>query len=97
VLLATIRDKGLCPCPHCLVPKSKLDRLGLQRDVTVRITQFRTYVAEKVGYARRAIYSLAKPISGKVVEDLLKTFSGVPTEVSGSLRFPYSGIIVLQF
>jgi hypothetical protein len=87
VLLATIRDKGLCPCPRCLIPKTKLDRLGLRQDVNVRIKQSRTYVAEKVGYARRAIYSLAKPISGTVVENLLKTFSGVPTEVSGSLRF----------
>ena len=31
-LLATIRDKGLCPCPWCLVPKSKLDQTGMKRD-----------------------------------------------------------------
>ena len=88
MLLATIRDKGLCPCPRCLVSKSNLDRLGLRRDVTVRIKQLRTYVAGKVSHTRRAIYKLAKPLSGSAVENLLKAFSGVPTEVSGSLRFP---------
>jgi len=82
VLLATIRDKGLCPCPRCLVPKVKLDRLGLRRDVIVRITQLRTYLAGKVSSAHKAIYNFAKPINGAAVEDLLKAFSGVPTEVS---------------
>jgi hypothetical protein len=53
----------------------------------VRITQFRTYVAAKVSSARKAIYSLAKPISSAAVEDLLKAFLGVPTEVSRSVCF----------
>src|SRR5487761_1612982 len=33
VLLATIRDQGLCPCPRCLVPKSRLDQLRRVVDV----------------------------------------------------------------
>ena len=36
-----------------------------------------------------AIYELAKPIGGKAVEDLLKSFSGVPTTVAT--------IIIIQF
>ena len=81
VLLATIRDNGLCPCPRCLVSKGKLDCLGLQRDIMIRIKEFRVYAANKVNLARRSIYRLAKPITGSAVEDLLKSFSGVPTEV----------------
>ena len=80
-LLATIRDKGLCPCPRCLVPKTHLDRLGLKLDIKNRLTQFRQYMANKVKAARHIIYQLACPITGTKVEDLLKPFSGVPTEV----------------
>lgn len=82
VLLATIRDKGLCPCPRCLVPMAKLDRLGFRRDISIRVDKFRTFMASRVRLARRAIYELAKPIGGKAVEDLLKSFSGVPTMVA---------------
>lgn len=39
-------------------------------------------MASQVHIARRAIYELAKPIGGKAVEDLLKSFSGVPTMVA---------------
>lgn len=82
VLLATIRDKGSCPCPRCLVTKSKLDRLGTHRDDSARLSEFREFMAYKVAAARRAIYDLAKSIRSTVVEDLLKGFSGVPTTVS---------------
>ena len=40
ILLATIRDKGFCPCPRCLVPKTHLDRLGLKLDIKNWLTQF---------------------------------------------------------
>ena len=36
-------------------------------------------MADKVAAARRAIYDLAKSIHSTAVEDLLKSFSGVPT------------------
>ena len=82
VLLATIRNNGLCPCPRCLVSKSELDRLGLRRDVSIRINKFREYVADKVDIARKAIYNLAKSFQSTVVQDLLQSFSGVPTLAS---------------
>jgi len=85
VLLATIRDKGSFPCPQCLIPKSKLDGLGLRRDISVRVKHFRQLVADKVRIARNAIYNLGKSIRSKAVEDLLKGFSGVPTVVSRSM------------
>lgn len=81
VLLATIRDKGLCPCPRCLIYKSKLDKLGLKRDMATRIDKLRHYMWERVQVARKAIYSLGKPINGIAVETMLKEFSGVPTMV----------------
>ena len=84
ILLATIRDKGLCPCPHCLVPKTHLDHLGLKLDIRNQLTQFRWYMANKVKAARHIIYQLARPITGTKVEALLKPFSGVPTEVQAT-------------
>jgi len=83
VLLATIRDKGICPCPRCLIPKSKLDRLGLISDGKNRIDKARKYDADSVNKARQAIYVLGKPIGGVHVQRLLKASSAVPTSVSG--------------
>ncbi|KIK17394.1 hypothetical protein PISMIDRAFT_32062, partial [Pisolithus microcarpus 441] len=33
VLLATIRDKGECLCPRCLLPRGYFSRLGLLSDL----------------------------------------------------------------
>jgi hypothetical protein len=81
-LLATIRDQGICPCPHCLIPKSKLDRLGLISDSKNRIDKARKYDTGGVNKARKAIYELGKPIGGIHVQRLLKATSAVPTPVS---------------
>ncbi|THV02220.1 hypothetical protein K435DRAFT_836569 [Dendrothele bispora CBS 962.96] len=79
VLLATIRDKGLCPCPRCMVSKSSLDRLGLVRDMRARLDNFRVYLKDKVILARKFIYQDAQPIGGTHVNNLLKETSSVPT------------------
>ncbi|KAF9474973.1 hypothetical protein BDN70DRAFT_814828 [Pholiota conissans] len=79
VLLATIRDKGLCPCPRCLVAKSSLDALGMRRDITLRINNFRKYMSDMVLAARRSIYTLGLGVGSSAVDNLLKVFSGVPT------------------
>ncbi|KAJ3816794.1 hypothetical protein F5880DRAFT_1618922 [Lentinula raphanica] len=77
VLLATIRDKGLCPCPRCFIPKSKLDQLGA--DLRFRVSQTRTFLINKVNQARRLIYSAGAAICGSHVQGLLKESSSVPT------------------
>ncbi|RDB16223.1 hypothetical protein Hypma_003115 [Hypsizygus marmoreus] len=79
VLLATIRDKGLCPCPRCLVRKSQVDRMGYVTDMKTRVDQARKYLWNKVKRAREYIYSNAFPINGVAVNDLLKPTSSVPT------------------
>ncbi|KAF9053252.1 hypothetical protein BJ165DRAFT_1339511 [Panaeolus papilionaceus] len=77
-LLATIRDKGTCPCPRCLVKMKDLDQLGTQADM-VRCQEQRVYHAAKVVKARNLIYKKAKPITSANVEALLKEYSAVPT------------------
>ncbi|KJA14397.1 hypothetical protein HYPSUDRAFT_142984 [Hypholoma sublateritium FD-334 SS-4] len=79
VLLATIRDKGLCPCPRCLVLKTKLDQTGTKRDSNFRLQNARTYLFTHVQTARDAIYRLAVAVAGAVVNRLLKATSSVPT------------------
>ncbi|PPQ84255.1 hypothetical protein CVT26_011861, partial [Gymnopilus dilepis] len=98
VLLATIRDKGLFPCPRCLTPKSKLENMGMKRDSQFRQKNPRTYLLDFVCRARDAIYKRAAAIGGAVVERLLKATSSVPTMNAFVERlgenFSVSGILV---
>jgi hypothetical protein len=88
VLLATIRDRGICPCPRCLIHQTKLDRLGLISDNKTRIDKARKYDLDTVNKARKTIYTLGKPIGGVHVERLLKPSSTVPTVVRA--RYTYT-------
>lgn len=80
VLLATIWDKGLCPCPRCLTPKAKFDLMGRHNDSGPRKT-LRTYMHNLVTRACSFIYDKAIPIMGVAVEETLKPMSLVPTLV----------------
>ena len=82
VLLATIRDNGLCPCPRCLMPKTKLDRIGHRWDVGFRLKSVRQYLADKVRQARNIVHKLGQAVSGTGVDGILKSTSLVPVIVS---------------
>ncbi|CAA7270389.1 unnamed protein product [Cyclocybe aegerita] len=79
VLLATIHDKGLSPCPQCLTPKTRINQMGLQQDSNFQVQHPWTYLGDFVCRAREWIYKMARPIGGTWVEDLLKPTSSVPT------------------
>lgn len=88
MLLATVRDRGLCPCPRCLVPKPELDRLGQKKDDKGRITRARTYCADLINVpylvqsARKSIYEKGFPVASAGIERVLRPLSLVPTTVS---------------
>lgn len=82
VLLATVRDKGFCPCPRCEILKSKFDKTGLIHDMRARITRARIYLSRKIRRARNFIYNKGYAVGGTVVERVLKATSLVPTIVS---------------
>ena len=86
VLLATIRDKGICPCPRCLIPKEKLNQTGLRRDSKFRAKHPRRFLIGYVQRARQWIYEKAKSITSTAVEGLLKSTSSVPTMVRVAAR-----------
>ena len=69
VLLATICDKGLCPCLCCLIPKLKMDRVGHLANAKIRNDQAHKYldIKESVKNAQKAIYKQGAPISGVYV------------------------------
>ncbi|KAG1808227.1 uncharacterized protein BJ212DRAFT_1485167 [Suillus subaureus] len=79
VLIATIRDKGICPCPRCLLTKSYFWHIGLIADMSARVLRVQQYLGDKITIACDAIYNLGLPIKGAAVECLLKEFSLVPT------------------
>ncbi|KAF8150474.1 hypothetical protein K438DRAFT_1988433 [Mycena galopus ATCC 62051] len=79
VLLATIRDKGFCLCPRCLVEKGNVDKMGTPSDMRSRFTRIRTYFWDKVQQARDAIYKAAFAVTSDWVENILKEYSLVPT------------------
>ncbi|KAI0247484.1 hypothetical protein BJV78DRAFT_1276905 [Lactifluus subvellereus] len=101
ILLATIRDQGLCPCPRCLVSKSKTDKVGLVADMKTRVERARKYLTHAVNEAREAIYTLGIPIGGVTVERLLKPTSSVPTKNAFIERlgpnFNLSQMLVVNF
>ena len=87
VRITTIRDKGLYPCPRCLLPKSSFHCLGSLSDLKRRLSYARTYLREMVCAARRKIYELGNPIKGTAVKRILKDKSLVSTLVSQRLSF----------
>lgn len=85
VLLASIRDKGRCPCPRCLIPLTKVHNLGTvadmkQRQRLERVDNFTR--RDKVKKARSIIYNQNYAVNNDASEELLKDESLVSTEVS---------------
>ncbi|KAJ3809810.1 hypothetical protein F5876DRAFT_77388 [Lentinula aff. lateritia] len=79
VLLAAIREQGLCVCPRCLCPKTLLDQMGTHRDFKLRMKKLRNFLVDKVTTAREYIYRKGYGIRSVYVEGLLKATSSVPT------------------
>ncbi|KAG1883849.1 hypothetical protein F4604DRAFT_1981657 [Suillus subluteus] len=96
VLIAAIRDKGVCPCPRCLLPKSYFGRIGLHSDMSGRVARVYKSIKDTVIAARNAIYKLGAPIKGAAVERLLKEFSLVPTVRLGPLGFDCFPMLVVD-
>jgi hypothetical protein len=87
VLLATIRNRGACPCPRCKTLFSDIYKLGFISDMNSRISKARVYAMQTIIHARRFIYSLGLPVAGAAVNRLLQAESLVPTVVCLSYAF----------
>ncbi|KAJ7764935.1 hypothetical protein B0H16DRAFT_432430 [Mycena metata] len=101
VLLATVRDKGYCPCPRCLVLKKNFNKMGLIHDIRARITLARTYLSTKIASARNLIYNVGLAIGNARIDALLQSVSLVPTlnafgERLGSFGFNFHTMLVVD-
>lgn len=84
ILLASIRNRGNCLCPRCLVPMSRLQNLGMKLDMKQRASLARIdddARRRKVQIARRIIYEQNYAVNSEGVEKVLKEESLVPTLV----------------
>lgn len=84
MLIATLRDKGKHPCPHCLISFEDIPNIGTSADRSLREelarhdnASWRTLVTE----AHKLMYDDGYAVNGDKVNDVLKTISGVPTKV----------------
>src|ERR1700710_1585152 len=83
-LLATIRNLGGCPCPRCLIPKSRVQNLGLSLDIKQRKTLERkddSSRQSKITISRSLIYDRGYGVRSNAVENLLKEHLLVLTSV----------------
>ncbi|CAE6538191.1 unnamed protein product [Rhizoctonia solani] len=89
VLLATIRDKGRCPCVRCLIPMDLIHKMGTRSDMQARTKHPRRdslHRQKLVTRARSLIYKDHKAVGNTEVEGLLRPTSLVPTENAFSRR-----------
>ena len=95
VMIATIRDLGMFPCPRCLVPKDEIYKIGTDVDRCRREESQRTDSIERqdrIKQARKNLYENGYALSAECVDGMLKDGSLVPTKV-GTLHLAL--IIVL--
>ncbi|KAH7904490.1 hypothetical protein BJ138DRAFT_1019091 [Hygrophoropsis aurantiaca] len=101
ILLACIRNRGGCPCPRCLIPLSRVQNLGMARDMAQRRSLARVDDDRRrnaISNARNLIYEKGWAVSSAPVEKLLKADSLVPTANAFSEKLTPLGInIFLMF
>lgn len=84
ILIAGIRNLGVCPCPQCLIPKSRVHNIGTATDMHQRKSLLRvdnSHRRDKIIVARRVIYEKQYQVNSKAVEWMLQTESWVPNVV----------------
>lgn len=88
ILMAGIRNMGLCPCPRCTIEKIYISKLGTPMDEKRRMKLRRNthHFRTKVSIARDLIYK-GHRIRSTPVGYFLKEESLVPTTVSPRVIF----------
>ncbi|EDR01180.1 uncharacterized protein LACBIDRAFT_312455 [Laccaria bicolor S238N-H82] len=99
ILLASIRDKGACPCPRCLVPKMEISKLGSAEDRQKRKSSARVDDVGRrrnIAKARNLIYKENNRVNGAAVERILKEASLVPNQNAFSDNLSHLGFNFFQ-
>jgi Plavaka transposase len=81
MLMLSLRDKGICPCPHCLTPKNAISQLGKKRDHARQEMHARSDTPPlhtDIVLACQLIYDqTGYAVNSKAVNDILKPQSRV--------------------
>ena len=81
----TIKNRGKCPCPQCLILKEQFSNLGSWQDKWQWSTLARVNDNSrqaKVDGARRLIYEKHYALDGNAINGLLQAQSLVPMKVN---------------
>ena len=84
ILLTCMKFLGNCPCPHCLITKDKIHKLGMKIDRWVRDKKARIDNRARhwlIEGARKAMFDLGCSIASKAVEGAIGAKSLVPMRV----------------
>ena len=90
IILASIKNLGKYPCPHCKVQMGHISRMGEPEDWLVRVKAARLddmNRREAVESARGLIFKDNLAITNNVVEDLLSVGSYLPINMSTLTRY----------
>jgi hypothetical protein len=83
--MLSLKDKGNCPCPRCLITKKDISQLGTLRDRKRRVENGRKDnddSLKNIQTARKHIYKKSgAQFTSNTLERMLKPTSEVPTEV----------------
>jgi hypothetical protein len=88
MLMSCLRYLALCPCPRCLLLKSKISLIGLKTDIKMRLILVRKDSEdrrEKVEQARTLMFDKGIAITSVMIERILQPQSLTPTRVSATL------------
>lgn len=82
--MACLRYLSLCPCPHCLLLKSRIPMVGTKTDTKQRINLARVDSEDrrnKIDITRKLMFEDGLNITSSKIENLLRPTSLVPTRV----------------
>ncbi len=86
MLMTCLRYLALCPCPRCLLLKSRIPLIGSKTDhqQQFKLTRVDSHARRaKIELARRLLFEQGVNITSKRIDTLLQPQSLVPTRVSG--------------
>jgi hypothetical protein len=86
--MSCLRYLALCPCPRCLLLKSKISLIGLKTDIKMRLILVRKDSEdrrEKVEQAQTLMFDKGIAITSVMIERILQPQSLTPTRVSATL------------
>jgi hypothetical protein len=90
MLMTCLKFLAQCPCPRCLILKSKTPRLGMKADMRDRVKLERVdneRIHRDIDLVRKWLFVDGTSMTSVAIERILQPTSLVPTRVGLSFRF----------